>query len=212
MEPSSDVETLLRHKAKAVLRQRARNLRNTMPADAIAKRSAAIVENVAALPEIEEASTVALFYPMEQRHEVDLRDLDSSLRMRRKRIAYPTIDPETRVMTFRYTAKLAEVQERGMMFREPAPTAEEAEALDVILVPALQVDARGHRIGYGAGFYDRTLLRYLPGARTIIVAFDFQLIAEVPVTEGDVACDLIVTDRRVLRATPSDEARAAETK
>jgi 5-formyltetrahydrofolate cyclo-ligase len=204
MEPVADVETLLRFKAKAVLRQRAKNLRSMVPADAIAKRSAAIVERVAALPEIADAATVALFYPMERRHEVDLRDLDASLRMRKKRIFYPTIDPETRFMTFRYTGKLADVEDRGMMFREPAPTAEEAKALDVIVVPALQVDSRGHRIGYGAGFYDRTLVRYLPGARTIIVAFDFQLIPEVPVTEGDVACDVIVTDKRVLRA-PREE-------
>lgn len=199
MEPFTDVETLLRYKAKAVLRQRARNLRNTMPAEAIAQRSAAIVERLAALQEIGDATTVALFYPMEQRHEVDLRDLDASLRMRRKRIAYPTIDPETRVMTFRFTSKLAEVQARGMMFSEPPHTAEEATTLDAIVVPALQVDPRGHRIGYGAGFYDRTIPRYLPGAKTIIVAFDFQLIPEVPVTEGDVACDMIVTDRRELR-------------
>lgn len=210
MEPSTDVETLLRHKAKAVLRQRAKNLRSTMPSDAIAQRSAAIVERVAALPEIAGAATVALFYPMERRHEVDLRDLDLSLRMRRKRVAYPTIDPETRVMTFRFTGKLAEVEERGMMFSEPPHDAEEATALDVIVVPALQVDPRGHRIGYGAGFYDRTLPRYLPGARTVIVAFDFQLIPEVPVTEGDVACDVIVTDRRVLHAEhpPAADLRA----
>lgn len=210
MEPVTDVEALLRHKAKAVLRQRASTLRKTLPAEAIAKRSALIVEHVAALPEIEAARSVALFYPMERRHEVDLRDLDASLRMRKKRIAYPTIDPATRVMTFRFTGKLAEVEERGMMFAEPPHDAEEATALDVIVVPCLQVDARGHRIGYGAGFYDRTLVRYVPGARTIIVAFDFQLIPEVPVTDGDVACDIVVTDRRVLRVAEAPEAPASK--
>jgi 5-formyltetrahydrofolate cyclo-ligase len=210
MEPFTDVEALLRHKAKAVLRQRASTLRKTLPAEAIAKRSALIVEHIAALPEIEAATSVALFYPMEQRHEIDLRDLDASLRARKKRIAYPTIDPTTRVMTFRFTAKLSEVEIRGMMFAEPPHTAEEAASLDVIIVPALQVDARGHRIGYGAGFYDRTLPRYLPGARTVIVAFDFQLIPEVPVTEGDIACDIVVTDRRVLRPARADEASPAK--
>jgi 5-formyltetrahydrofolate cyclo-ligase len=205
MEPDTDVEALLRYKAKAVLRQRARTLRNTLPADAIAKRSSAIVEKLAALPEIEAAGSVALFYPMERRHEVDLRDLDASLRMRRKRIAYPTIEPQTRVMTFRFTGKLAEVVERGQMFAEPPHDAEEATALDVIVVPALQVDSHGHRIGYGAGFYDSTIVRY-PGARTIIVAFDFQLIPEVPVTPGDVACDIVVTDRRVLQPAQAGEA------
>lgn len=203
MEPLSDVETLLRYKAKAVLRQRARTLRGTIPAEAIAQRSAAIVRALEGLPELAGADKVALFYPMEQRHEVDLRALDATLRARGARVAYPTIDPQTKVMTFRFTGSLRELKERGMMFQEPPHAAEEAAALDVIVVPALQVDERGQRIGYGAGFYDRTVPRFAPPARTIIVAFDFQLISEVPVTEGDVACDMVVTDKRVLRVAPA---------
>ena len=199
MEPSTDVETLLRYKAKAVLRQRARTLRNTVPAEAIAQRSAVIVRRLAELPEIAQAQVVALFYPMERRHEVDLRALDATLRGRGARLVYPAIDPQTRVMTFRSAGALSDLEERGMMFREPAHTAPEADALDVVVVPALQVDGHGQRIGYGAGFYDKTLPRFVPPALAIIVAFDFQLIPEVPVTEGDVACDLVVTDKRVIR-------------
>ncbi len=59
MEASTDVETLLRYKAKAVLRQRARNLRGTIPTEAIAQRSAAIIERLSALPEIRDARSVA---------------------------------------------------------------------------------------------------------------------------------------------------------
>ena len=70
----------------------------------------------------------------------------------------------------------------------------------MIVVPALAVDPRGHRIGYGAGYYDRTLPRFAPPAVRRAVAFDFQLVAEVPSTEGDVAVDWIVTDARALRA------------
>ena len=147
-------------------------------------------------------STVALFYPIERRHEVDLRALDASLRAAGVRIAYPAIDPETRVMSFRATSSIDELEERGMGFREPPLAAEEMLGLDVIIVPALQVDAHGHRIGYGAGYYDRALPRYSPPARTIAVVFDFQLIPEVPVTDGDVPIGVVVTDRRVLRVAP----------
>lgn len=199
MEPSTDVETHLRYKAKAVLRQRARTLRNTIPIEAIAQRSASIVQKLTTLPEIADARTAALFYPMERRHEVDLRALDAWLRARGVKVAYPIIDPETKDMTFRFVGKLADLEERGQQYLEPADAAEEATALDAIVVPALQVDGSGHRIGYGAGYYDRTLPRYAPGARSIVVAFDFQLIAEVPVTDGDVPCDVVVTDQRVFR-------------
>ncbi|MBK8256672.1 MAG: 5-formyltetrahydrofolate cyclo-ligase [Polyangiaceae bacterium] len=200
MEPKND-EELLRYKAKAVLRQRASALRRTIPKEAISERSGQICERVANLPEVIAARTAALFYPMENKHEVDLRPLDAVLRDRNVRVAYPTINGETRVMTFRFTNALSDVAMRDMMFAEPPHDAEEAEALDVIVVPALQVDGAGHRIGYGAGFYDRTLVRYLPGATAIIVAFDFQLISEVPVTEGDIACPFIITDKRILRVS-----------
>jgi 5-formyltetrahydrofolate cyclo-ligase len=103
-------------------------------------------------------------------------------------------------MTFRF-AKPEELDVRGLGFREPTSSVEEASALDLVIVPALAADARGYRLGYGAGYYDRTLPRFAPPAKTIIVVFDFQLLAEVPVLEGDVACDVVVTDTRTLVAT-----------
>jgi 5-formyltetrahydrofolate cyclo-ligase len=199
MEIDAEAETVLRLRAKAVLRQRARALRNTIPEGAIQERSQRLVAALGGLAEIAEARSVALFYPIEGRNEVDLRPLDKELRARGVRVAYPGIDPETRVMTFRFVVETEAMEERGLGFREPAPDAEEASSLDVIVVPALQIDGSGHRIGYGAGFYDRTLPRFAPPAKAIGVAFDFQLIAEVPVTEGDVAVSVVVTDQRVLR-------------
>jgi len=199
MEIDAEAETVLRLRAKAVLRTRARALRNTIPEGAIKERSQRIVAALLGLPEIAGARSVALFYPIEGRNEVDLRPLDVELRGRGVTIAYPSIDPETRVMTFRFVAETEAMQERGLGFREPGADVEEARALDVIVVPALQIDGSGHRIGYGAGFYDRTIPRFSPPAIAIGVAFDFQLIAEVPVTEGDVAVSMVVTDQRVLR-------------
>jgi 5-formyltetrahydrofolate cyclo-ligase len=196
MDPEAEVA--LRYRAKAVLRQRARALRNTIPPGAIAERSARIAARLEALPAVVEARAVALFWPIEGRNEVDLTALDARLRAAGKRVAYPSIDPDTRVMTFRFVADPAALEERGLGFREPDPGAEEAAALDVLVVPALQVDARGHRVGYGAGFYDRALPRFSPPARSIAVAFGFQLIAEVPDTEGDVPVTLVVTEDRIL--------------
>ena len=205
MEIDAEAEMVLRKQAKAVLRQRARALRNTIPEGAIKERSARIVASLLGLPEIAGARSVALFYPIEGRNEVDLRALDAELRAKGARIAYPAIEQETRVMSFRFVAETEAMEERGLGFREPAEDAEGAVALDAIVVPALQIDASGHRIGYGAGYYDRTLPRYSPPATAIGVAFDFQLIAEVPVTEGDVAVSMVVTDQRVFRVGDAAE-------
>jgi len=195
------VELALRYRAKAALRQRARALRNTIPRSAVIERSASIAARLEALPAFASARSVALFWPIENRNEVDLTPLDARLRAQGKRVAYPAIDPDTRVMTFRFVDDPAGLEEQGLGFREPAVSLPEAESLDVIVVPALQVDGRGHRIGYGAGFYDRTIPRFAPPALTIGVAFSFQLIVEVPITPGDVPLALVVTDQQVVEPT-----------
>ena len=63
----------------------------------------------------------------------------------------------------------------------------------------MAVDSRGYRIGYGGGYYDRLIPR-LKRACTCAVAYDFQLISEVPELPFDVAVNLVVTDARVIRA------------
>jgi 5-formyltetrahydrofolate cyclo-ligase len=198
----SSAEDLLRQRVKAELRKRMRGLRKAMPPSACAERSARIVDRVAELEPTLASRAVALFWPIEERHEVDLRALDARLRARGARVAYPAVDPETHAMTFRFVAHPDAMQEHGFGFREPALSEPEAAPgeLDVVVVPGLAVDPRGHRIGYGAGYYDRTLPRFAPPAATVAVAFDFQLVPELPSTESDVAVGWIVTDARAMRA------------
>jgi 5-formyltetrahydrofolate cyclo-ligase len=196
--PPDDV---IRVRVKAELRKRLRGVRATMPSDACARRSERIVARLEAHPVVRAARSIALFWPIVERHEVDLRPFDVALRARGVTVAYPWIDPETRAMTFRFSSAEA-LEEHGFGFCEPAATALEASRgeLDVIVVPAIAIDPTGHRIGYGAGFYDRTVVRFAPPAVTIGVAFDFQLIAEVPFTEHDVPLAHVVTDEREMVA------------
>ncbi len=191
---------------KVELRKRMRGLRKTTPLAACQERSARIVLALEAHEAIVRARRVALFWPIEERHEVDLRDLDARLRARGVTLYYPAIEPDDDVpgpppMTFRRVDDPARLAEAGFGFAQPGKSDEEATSLDVIVVPALGIAPSGHRIGYGAGYYDRTLPRFAPPAVTLGVAYDFQLLAEIPVTEGDVPVDFIVTDRRVVAAT-----------
>ena len=148
------------------------------------------------------AHAIALFWPMEERHEVDLRALGASLRERGARVAFPRVEPETGAMAFHFVEDAGRMVLGSSGLYEPASREPLASpgSLDVIVVPTLVVDPRGHRIGYGAGYYDRTLPQFAPPASTIAVAFDFQLVAEVPNMEGDVAVGWIVTDARTLAA------------
>jgi len=193
-------EEILRRRAKAELRKRLRALRTTTPASAIADRSAKIVDALDAMPIVRAAKTIALFWPILERHEVDLRALDARLRTR-ARVAYPSIDraptdTETNAMVFRFVGDPASIKDEGFGFLEPPPSAPVANDLDVIVCPALAIDPRGHRLGYGAGYYDRALRDR--SAASIGVVFDFQFLPEVPTSATDVPVRFVVTDARTL--------------
>jgi|HubBroStandDraft_1064217.scaffolds.fasta_scaffold85352_2 5-formyltetrahydrofolate cyclo-ligase len=198
----SSAEDALRRRVKAELRKRMRGLRKALPAQACRERSSRISERLVALDPVARAHAIALFWPIEERHEVDLQALGASLRERGARVAFPRVEPETGAMAFHFVEDTGRMVDGSSGLREPAPQEPLAShgSLDVIVVPTLAVDPRGHRIGYGAGYYDRTLPQFAPPASTIAVAFDFQLVAEVPNTEGDVAVGWIVTDARTLAA------------
>lgn len=191
-------DEVIRVKVKAELRKRLRGVRKTTPIEACAARSEKIVASLA--PHLEGASRIALFWPILARHEVDLRPLDAVLRARGATIAYPSVDPDTGEMVFRVVDEVSALEDAGYGFAEPSKDAPTMTELDAIVVPAVAVDPSGHRIGYGAGYYDRTLPRYAPPAVTFAVAYDWQLIAEVPATLTDVRVHWIVTDVRTFDA------------
>ncbi len=83
--------------------------------------------------------------------------------------------------------------------REPMPDASEV-APDILIVPLAAFDRAGHRIGYGAGYYDMTInaLRAKKKAIAIGIAFAAQEIPKVPATERDARLDLVLTEREVI--------------
>ena len=72
---------------------------------------------------------------------------------------------------------------------------------DILIVPLAAFDAKGFRLGYGGGFYDRTLerLRAMQPITAIGFAYDLQECAEVPTEPTDQPLDLIVTETGIRR-------------
>jgi 5-formyltetrahydrofolate cyclo-ligase len=83
--------------------------------------------------------------------------------------------------------------------REPTPAAAEVEP-DILLVPLLAFDRAGHRIGYGAGYYDLTItqLRARKAVVAVGLAFAIQEVAAVPATPRDARLDLVLTERELI--------------
>lgn len=188
--------------AKQELRKRMRALRAAHPARALADRSRSIVERALQLPAFASARSVALFFPLSGRNEVDLRELDAEARRRGKHVYYPFLEQRGQALVsgLRLTTSLSDLAEREQRFLEPPRSAPEAQRgqIDLLFVPSLGVAPSGHRLGYGMGFYDSLLPDFRPPALAFVVAYDFQLLVEVPVHDHDVACDGVITDARTL--------------
>lgn len=196
-----EAEAFLRLQAKAELRRQMRALRAAIPEKARAARSEKIVERILSSQLFEQARAVGLFWPMLDRNEVDVRPIDLAARQKNMLVAYPFLRGEGEMGLL--VCDPASLEERGNGFAEPPEDAAEiANDGLVVIVPALAVDETGQRIGYGKGFYDRLLARIAPPARSIAVAYDFQIVAEVPATEHDKSVDVVVTDARTVMVVP----------
>lgn len=192
-EPTDEELIALRYRAKAELRKKIRAVRAALPKEARVTRSNAIAALVTALPEFERAKVVAAYLAMQG--EVDPAPIVSIARARGKRIALPRVDREGGRLVLHAYDDATALAESGMGYLEPRPDAVVTanEEIDLVIVPALAVDERGYRIGWGKGYYDR-LLPKLENAVSVAVIYDFQLLAEVPETPGDVPVDLIAHD------------------
>jgi 5-formyltetrahydrofolate cyclo-ligase len=83
--------------------------------------------------------------------------------------------------------------------RQPKSEAPEV-APDILIVPLLAFDRAGHRLGYGAGYYDMTIssLRANKPVTAIGIAYAAQEIDAVPITARDARLDLVLTEREVM--------------
>lgn len=186
-------EETLRSRHKAELRRRMLAVRGATPKDARAERMRRATELAKTL-DWEGVQTVASFSAI--RGEMDPLPLEDWLRERGIRIAYPCIDLDTHELVLRI-AERTELEEATFGLLEPSSHCPVAKEVDRVLVPALAIDPRGHRVGYGRGYYDR-LLASMPNTQHIGFVYDFQLIAEAPNQDGDVALHRVVTGTRIL--------------
>ncbi|MBN9147875.1 MULTISPECIES: 5-formyltetrahydrofolate cyclo-ligase [unclassified Nitrobacter] len=139
------------------------------------------------------SSTIAGYAPI--RSEIDPAPLMQSMAARGAALAMPAIAARNAALVFR-AWKPGEALVRGVFgIAEPPATAAEVVP-DIVLVPLAAFDRAGHRIGYGAGYYDRTLAQ-LRDSRPVIaigLAFAVQEIPQVPALSHDVRLDYVLTE------------------
>jgi 5-formyltetrahydrofolate cyclo-ligase len=181
---------------KTALRNAALALRDAMPA---AERQAA-AETIArrAFPvAVKAGMVVSGFSPMKT--EINPIPLLRKLAELGASLALPCIDGRGNPLIMRAWSFGAPLASGQWGIREPTKDAAQVEP-DILIVPLACFDRAGHRIGYGAGYYDMTIhaLRAKKPVVTIGIAFAIQEIPHVPATARDERLDLVLTECEVI--------------
>ena len=172
---------------KAELRAQVLARRSALPADQRAAAGKLIRDAVLAAPQVQMAGTIAAYYSVGT--EPDTRGLVYALWKRGSYVLLPLLRPDGDLDWASYEGPDSLVAgPRGL--REPGEPPRGVDAVaraDVVLVPALAVDAAGRRLGRGGGSYDRALARVGPLVPVIALIYDDELVEQVPAEEHDVA-------------------------
>lgn len=188
--------------AKAQLRARMRALRRELPEDAAASASRDAAERVLRLlgPSGLARREVALFLSLPQ--EIDTGPLARLLQAAGALLSLPRMVGRDAALRFHRWSPGDPLRRAALGVQEPLPERPEVSPA-VIVVPLLAFDRRGHRLGYGGGYYDRTLSDLRQGTPVLAIglAFALQEVDRVPVTERDQRLDWIVTETAVHRTS-----------
>lgn len=175
---------------KAEVRKRMRELKRAVPMEEKLRRSEGIMRQVEAMPEFANAKVVLLYWSMAD--EVQTHAFVEKWH-RDKMLLLPCVQGDDLVLR-QYTGPECMVAGEQFGIGEPSgPEYTDLERINLIIVPGVAFDRKGNRMGRGRGFYDR-MLKSTPNALKFGVAFDFQLLDDIPVEPHDVKMDRVITE------------------
>jgi 5-formyltetrahydrofolate cyclo-ligase len=184
---------------KTDLRLKYKALRNSVSENEIEEMSVAVANKILELP-IWEKTYFHIFLPITEHKEVNTEFILHILSGKDKEILVSKADFPTRNMTHFLLTDNTRIKKNQYNIPEPVDGIEVPPTkIDVVLVPLLAFDKKGHRVGYGKGFYDKFLSECKPDAIKIGLSFfePEELITDV--FEGDIQLDYCVTPNQVYK-------------
>jgi 5-formyltetrahydrofolate cyclo-ligase len=159
-----------------------------------------IAELVLSLEELHGLSPVSAYWPI--RREVDPRPILEALHAAGVRLGLPSIEGDE--MVFRLWNPGDPLVPAAFGLSVPQPQAIRVDPA-AMLVPLAAFDRSGGRIGYGKGYYDRTIAGLGRSSLrcTIGLAFSAQEVPDIPLEDHDERLDLIVTEAEIIRTRTS---------
>jgi 5-formyltetrahydrofolate cyclo-ligase len=142
------------------------------------------------------AGSVVVYSPIH--YEVDTALIVSSALACSKKVAFPVVVGHK--LIFREVSDVSALAKGAFGILEPSATGPlfDVEDADMLIVPGVAFDLNGHRLGFGKGYYDKTIHRLEGHGKLVGLCYDFQLVDEILCESHDIKMDLIITDKRVV--------------
>ncbi len=195
----------MRHKVhlktyKMELRKKVLAKRDLLSEEELNQKSRLIMENLWTLNEFNTAKNIFLFVNF--RSEVRTIPIIERCMEEGKRVILPLTDTKNKQLLLYYVKSLDSLKKGVYGILEPDPASNERvnpDIIDCAIIPGSAFDEKGGRMGYGGGFYDRLLPNLRVSVPKIAIAFEIQIIKEVPMGYYDQKMDIIVTEKRIIR-------------
>ena len=178
--------------AKAALRLRAHATRAAILNSTRAASAKSVADHFFRYVQLKPADIVAGYWRIKD--EMDCQPILIRLMDSFQPVCLPVVIGDDQPLELRLWEQSAPLYEAGFGTLAPSELAPQVEP-DVIIMPLLGFDARGTRLGYGGGYYDRTLERLSKKPRLVGIAFAAQEIDSIPREPHDVPLDVIVTEQ-----------------
>lgn len=175
---------------RKVERERLIAARLALPADVRTAHAAIIAEKLDAGLGDAGVKVIAIYWPF--RGEPDLRSWAGKMSDQGATIALPIVVEKAAPLVFR-SWKAGEKLEKGV-WNIPIPAEGAVVIPDVVISPVVGFDGRNYRLGYGGGFYDRTLAALARRPVVIGVGYELQRIATIHPQPHDIAMDVVLTE------------------
>ena len=178
--------------AKAALRVKARATRAAIASASRAQFAKSAAEHFFASVPLKQADIVAVYWRIKD--EMDCQPILVRLMDSFQPVCLPVVLGDDQPLELRLWEQGTPLYEAGFGTLAPSELAPQVEP-DVIIMPLLGFDKHGTRLGYGGGYYDRTLERLSKRPRLVGIAFAAQEIDMIPREPHDVPLDVIVTEQ-----------------
>lgn len=199
------LRTLVKNMEKQQIRSEILNIRSNMSTEECCRKSHEICSRLIRTELYQKANVIYAY--MAFKYEVDLTELIEEALKDQKQIAIPKITDGKMLFYYPEMNQQGEFQTESGYFKIKEPTSDAAKAQepDVILFPGVAFDRSLNRIGYGKGFYDSYMQTIQKtGVISIGIAYECQLVSEIPTDPHDYRLDYILTEENLYEAGRRD--------